>query len=641
MIFTFSMMTSTLKTIVSKKKKRYQANGFDLDLSYILPNLIAMGFPAERLERVFRNNIEDVVKFMEAKHKDHYFIYNLCSERSYDHSKFHNRVSVFPIDDHNPPPFELIKPFCQDVYRWLKQDSRNVAAIHCKAGKGRTGVMVCAYILHTNKDMDADSALNLYAEKRTHNRRGVTIPSQRRYVHYYERLVKSGLDYMKIPLYIRCIRMDPMPLSLKTNLVPSVVIWEGKEIVFKGCLVWRRWQDTGIYTEFHSPVRLNGDIKVEVYNGKIDFSANHNKVKGDRMFTFWFNTFFVKLESSSSTSSTLPSSISSSTLLSPTSNNLTTTTLTQHQHQQSPPSAPLVNQTQQQQQQPLATTTILDNIKSTFNPLNHFMSKPVPIPLSTDSSNTFGNPGVVTSVSSLVVVTNNNNGKIPGKFKVTSSSPSSPSSSSTNTTSSHRLRSRSTTNSYVMMLNNSENSTPHDENNKSSSASSHHHHNHHILHHHINSNGTICISPSSNLTSNYNCVTTIPKVNGISFKSISDQSSSLPLQQSQNHQQQNQHQNQLQLPTQTQAQQSQQQIQQQQQQQQPTANKGKPLIYNNSSSSFNSSSIIDPRKNSLSGSNKSELTLQEEFTLNLKKEDLDKLSKSTNPDFQVSIKFSM
>ncbi|XP_015781461.1 phosphatidylinositol 3,4,5-trisphosphate 3-phosphatase and dual-specificity protein phosphatase PTEN [Tetranychus urticae] len=508
MIFTFSMMTSTLKTIVSKKKKRYQANGFDLDLSYILPNLIAMGFPAERFERVFRNNIEDVVKFMEAKHKDHYFIYNLCSERSYDHSKFHNRVAVFPIDDHNPPPFELIKQFCQDVNRWLKLDSRNVAAIHCKAGKGRTGVMVCAYIIHTNKEMDADSALNLYAEKRTHNRRGVTIPSQRRYVHYYERLVKSGNEYKKTPLYLRCIRMDPMPLSLKTNLAPSIVIWEGKQIVFKGCLQWRRWQDSGIYGEFHSPPRLNGDIKVEVYNGKVDFSANHNKVKGDRLFTFWFNTFFVKLESSTVTYTSIPSI-----------------------------------------QTPLAT-----NKTKTLN-----ISKPVPIPLSTDPSNTLGTPST-------------NNGKVPGKFKVTSSPPS-PSSS--------RSRSRSTTNFFVMMLNNLENSTPRDEN-KSSSASSH-----------INC-GTICISPSSNLTSNYNCVT-IPKVNGIAFNSISDQSSS------------------------------------------PQATKGKPSIYN-SSSSFNSSSI-DPRKNSLSGSNTSEIS-QEDFTLNLKREDLDKLSKSLNPDFQIMLQFN-
>ena len=44
-------------------------------------------------------------------------------------------VSVFPFDDHNAPPFELILPCCEDMDNWLHSDPGNVAIVHCKAGK--------------------------------------------------------------------------------------------------------------------------------------------------------------------------------------------------------------------------------------------------------------------------------------------------------------------------------------------------------------------------------------------------------------------------------------------------------------------------------------------------------------------------
>lgn len=78
-------------------------------------------------------------------------------------------VSVYGFEDHNAPPFELIGLCCKDMEEWLKSDNRNVAVVHCKAGKGRTGLMCVCYLLHSGICATLDEALKLYGEKRTLN----------------------------------------------------------------------------------------------------------------------------------------------------------------------------------------------------------------------------------------------------------------------------------------------------------------------------------------------------------------------------------------------------------------------------------------------------------------------------------------
>lgn len=90
---------SMVKGLVSKKKRRFVLDGFDLDLTYITNRIIAMGFPSDGTESLYRNDMADVQRFFNQRHEGHYKVYNLCSERKYEHKQFHNRVLEFPFDD--------------------------------------------------------------------------------------------------------------------------------------------------------------------------------------------------------------------------------------------------------------------------------------------------------------------------------------------------------------------------------------------------------------------------------------------------------------------------------------------------------------------------------------------------------------
>jgi len=177
---------------VSKNKRRYKKDGFDLDLTYTLhKKIIAMGFPSEKMEGLFRNPISEVQRFYETYHKDNYYLYNLCQERDYDHEKFHGRVKNFPFYDHNAPPLNLISECCIDIHNWLNENPKHMVGVNCKAGKGRTGLIICCYLLLCEECKDTDEALRFYGRRRTRDGKGVTIASQQRYIRYYERILKE------------------------------------------------------------------------------------------------------------------------------------------------------------------------------------------------------------------------------------------------------------------------------------------------------------------------------------------------------------------------------------------------------------------------------------------------------------------
>ena len=60
--------------------------------------------------------------------------------------------------------------FCVDISLYLLDNQENSALVHCKAGKGRTGVMICAYLVFSGLCSNTKEAIEVYGERRSHTK---------------------------------------------------------------------------------------------------------------------------------------------------------------------------------------------------------------------------------------------------------------------------------------------------------------------------------------------------------------------------------------------------------------------------------------------------------------------------------------
>ncbi|MCQ2818005.1 MAG: hypothetical protein MJ252_12135 [archaeon] len=93
--------------------------------------------------------------------------------------------------------------FSSDICLFLIRNPNAVATIHCKAGKGRAGMMAVCYLIFSGLCKSSQEALDHYAKQRTQNCKGVTIASQKRYIKYFEAFLASHFSfpyYKGIPL---------------------------------------------------------------------------------------------------------------------------------------------------------------------------------------------------------------------------------------------------------------------------------------------------------------------------------------------------------------------------------------------------------------------------------------------------------
>jgi len=145
------------------------------------------------------NNTEDLCRWITLKHSHRIKVFNLCAESRYQYKTLGDLTEVevesFPLEPFALPSFELVEAFIASLSSWLLKDRQNVALIHCDSGRGRTGLMVCAYLLKTGAVATLHDAIRKFVRKRNRqlfefcgpDRSHVLFlsPSQLRWLQYY------------------------------------------------------------------------------------------------------------------------------------------------------------------------------------------------------------------------------------------------------------------------------------------------------------------------------------------------------------------------------------------------------------------------------------------------------------------------
>ncbi|KAJ1957693.1 hypothetical protein IWQ62_005035 [Dispira parvispora] len=206
----------------------------------------------------------------------------------------------YPFRDHTPPTLDQIHGFCQDVHDWLEKDRYHVAVVHCKAGKGRTGTMICAYLLFSKGVRSVEDAMGVFGSLRTVNGRGVTIPSQKRYLNYYAKY----LDFITMDL-AKPITLQTLTLHLH-GLSSDLPSW-AKDLVVT---VYERRANheypIASRGPFPLPIRCQ-DEPSTAGNNLLTLPLDNCKVSGDfyievssrqrfrtvALFHFWLNSSFL------------------------------------------------------------------------------------------------------------------------------------------------------------------------------------------------------------------------------------------------------------------------------------------------------------------------------------------------------------
>ncbi|XP_053907539.1 tensin-2 isoform X12 [Cuculus canorus] len=237
---------------------------FPFDLTYVTERIICLRFPPALDEPRYRRHLREVAAMMASRHRDHYMIFNL-SEKRRDIVRLNPKVQEFAWPDLHAPPLDKLCSICKALEGWLRGHPQNVAVLHCKGSKGKTGVIVAAYMHYSNVCASAEQALSTLSMRKFCEEKVTLQPSQRRYISSLGGLLGGSIRMNSSPLFLHHVLLPPLPaFHPGHDFQPFLKIYQSLQLVYTSG-VYSTPEPQSLCITLEPALLLKGDVMVKCY----------------------------------------------------------------------------------------------------------------------------------------------------------------------------------------------------------------------------------------------------------------------------------------------------------------------------------------------------------------------------------------
>ncbi|XP_062400968.1 tensin-2-like [Sardina pilchardus] len=248
---------------------RVMERHYDFDLTYITERIISVFFLPNLDEERYRGNLKEVAAMLKSKHQDKFLLLNL-SEKRHDINRLNPKVHDFGWPDLHAPPLDKICAMCKAMESWLTSDPQHVVVLHCKGNKGKTGVIVAAYMHYSKISAGADQALSTVAMRKFCEDKISPFlqPSQNRYIYYFGGLLSGSIKMNSSPLFLHQVLIPSLPdFQTGGGYSPFLKIYQSLQLVYtSGIYDVQGSGSSRVCVTIEPALLLKGDIMVKCYH---------------------------------------------------------------------------------------------------------------------------------------------------------------------------------------------------------------------------------------------------------------------------------------------------------------------------------------------------------------------------------------